>query len=110
MPEQALYRKCDIDGKEMAEVRSLSFLPSIRELVIRDSMQTANSTQTLIAQLTLENAQQHRISTVIIGSFDIAMAVIMMASILWDTYSTKKEDFNLKTRYAHVLNTVINCV
>ncbi|MCJ1472939.1 hypothetical protein MMC13_001588 [Lambiella insularis] len=53
-------------------------------------MDSHNFTQ-LISGLVLDNAQQQRTSTITIGSFDIAISIIMLGSILWDTYSTEDD-------------------
>ena len=67
------------------------------------SVAPTNSTQNLIDELVLENAQQHRTATIIVGSFNIVAAVLMMGSILWDTHITKHEYINFRSRYVSCL-------
>ena len=63
------------------------------------SVAPTNSTQSLINELVLENAQQHRTATIIVGSFNIVAAVLMMGSILWDTHTTKDDYTNFRSKY-----------
>ena len=63
------------------------------------SVAPTNSTQNLINELVLENAQQHRTTTIIVGSFNIVATILMMGSILWDTHITKDKHTNFRSRY-----------
>ncbi|MCJ1384465.1 hypothetical protein MMC17_007581 [Xylographa soralifera] len=67
-------------------------------MVTAGSVAPTNSTQNLINELVLENAQQHRTATIIVGSFNIVATILMMGSILWDTHLTKHEHINFRSR------------
>ncbi|MCJ1396342.1 hypothetical protein MMC18_009231 [Xylographa bjoerkii] len=67
-------------------------------IITAGSVAPTNSTQNLINELVLENAQQHRTATIIVGSFNIVATILMMGSILWDTHITKDNHTNFRGR------------
>jgi hypothetical protein len=62
------------------------------------SVPSSNSTQEVIDNVLLAKAMQHRISTVITGSFNIVTAILVIASIMWNAHSGKGGALDL--RYA----------
>ncbi|MCJ1401388.1 hypothetical protein MMC11_004601 [Xylographa trunciseda] len=67
-------------------------------MITAGSVAPTNSTQNLINELVLENAQQHRTATIIVGTFNIVATILMMGSILWDTLTTKDQHINSQGR------------
>ena len=59
---------------------------------------TQNSTQ-LIDNLFLDRAQQHRTSTLITGSFNVAAAMIVIITILWKTNSSRQRRLEASFQY-----------
>lgn len=64
------------------------------------SVPSSNFTQEVIDNVLLAKAMQHRVSTVITGSFNIVTAILVLASILWNAHSSKGSALDL--RYAQV--------
>ena len=56
-----------------------------------DGTQPDNTALELVEQLVLENIQQTRISIIIIGSFNVAAALAVVGSILFDAFSARKQ-------------------
>ncbi|MCJ1250534.1 hypothetical protein MMC30_007762 [Trapelia coarctata] len=57
---------------------------------------SSNSTQVVLDSVLLAKAMQHRMSTIITGAFNIVTALLVIASILWNAYSTKGGALDLR--------------
>lgn len=62
-------------------------------------LSSSNSTQDVIDSVLLAKAMQHRMSTIITGAFNIVTALLVIASILWNAYSTKGGALDLRCVY-----------
>lgn len=65
-----------------------------------DGRRLGDTALELIEQLVLKNSQQTRISIIVIGSFNVAAALVVVGSILFDAFSARKQATPVRKQYA----------
>lgn len=63
----------------------------VSRLTSLDGTQPGDTALELIEQLVLENSQRTRICIIIIGSFNVAAALAVVGSILFDAFSARQQ-------------------